>query len=107
MTTDIRLVVPWHTIPNLDADEPGSMPEITIGMRLGSRSRGLSPSRATPKLPILGLDLEVTTVERAPGMPLPEDEVMTIALTNGGWYDKVFADKCLCFHTFGKANSIE
>lgn len=123
MTTDVPLAVPWDTIPNIDADDPGSMPEITTGMRTkvsklraaaisgygpyAPRGPGIKAPVRVPKLSILGLDIEVTTVLRTPGMPLPEDEMMTVAITNGGWYDKTFGDKCLCLHTFGNVGEVE
>lgn len=54
-----------------------------------------------PKLSIIGLDIEVTTLMRGDGMPLPHDPLISIAISNGGWYDKEFTDKCYIIHTFG------
>jgi DNA polymerase elongation subunit (family B) len=122
LKTDVPLPVPMETIPNIDADEPGSVPDIVNAMTTAtsklraasisgygpyaSRGPGLKRPLKPPKLSIVGLDIEVSTAERSPGMPLPEDEIMTIAITNGGWYDKEFEDKCVCAYTFGSCSEV-
>ena len=123
LKTDIPLPMPAETIPNIDADEPGSVPEIVGSMKTtasklravsisgygpyASRGPGLKRPLKPPPLSVVGLDIEVSTIMRAPGMPLPEDKIMTIAITNGGWYDKQFADKCVCAYTFGHCSEVE
>ena len=122
LKTDVPLPMPMETIPNVDADEPGSVPEIINAMTTmtsklravsisgygpyASRGPGLKRPLKPPKLSIVGLDIEVSTVERSPGMPLPEDQIMTIAIANGGWYDKEFEDKCVCAYTFGSCSEV-
>ena len=45
------------------------------------------------------MDIEVTTVGREGGVPLPHDEIISISITNGGWYYREYEDKCFCIYT--------
>ena len=60
-----------------------------------------------PKLAIIGLDIEVSTMGRQDGMPLPHDPIISVVISNGGWYDKQFPDKCYILYTFGYHNEVE
>ena len=120
LMTNVYLGVADTIIPNLDADEPGVTAELitgittSIGKLRASALSGYGPYATTtmglkkpmpvPKLSIVGLDVEVTTFGRNDGMPLPHDEIISIAITNGGWYDRQFVDKCFYIYTFGTCN---
>lgn len=38
-------------------------------------------------------------------MPLPHDEIISIAISNVGWYDREFEDKCYYIYTFWSCNT--
>ncbi|XMA20914.1 hypothetical protein WAI453_013705 [Rhynchosporium graminicola] len=40
-------------------------------------------------------------------MPLPHDEIVSIAISNGGWFDKEFVDRCYYIYTFGTCSDID
>ena len=122
MSTDVPIAVAEYVIPNLDADEPGARPEIISGMGkpLGklrattisgygpyaSRGAGLKMLMEALKLSIIGLNIEMTTAMRT-DMSLSHDLIISIVISNGGWYDKEFKDKCYCIYAFGYCTSIE
>ncbi|KAL9122241.1 MAG: hypothetical protein Q9187_001193 [Circinaria calcarea] len=123
MVTDLPIAVGREIIPNLDADEPGTTNEIITGMRnplmklraasmsgygpYAPRCLGATIPTVVPKLSIVGLDIEVTTIRRGGGMPLPHDPIISIVISNGGWYDKRFEDKCYCIYAFGVCDEIK
>lgn len=39
-------------------------------------------------------------------MPLSHDQIISVVVSNGGWYDKEFEDKCYCLYTFGVCHNI-
>ncbi|KAK2591532.1 hypothetical protein QQS21_010782 [Conoideocrella luteorostrata] len=116
LVTDVPLAVGRDVVINLDADDPGANPEIITNMRQSiQKLRAVSISGYSPLTPrglgmatlsIMGLDIEVTTHERGGGMPLPHDPIISIVVSNGGWYDKEFEDKCYCLYAFGKCGNI-
>ncbi|KAK6436907.1 hypothetical protein LTR95_006911, partial [Oleoguttula sp. CCFEE 5521] len=117
MVADLPLGVAMGVVANIDADIPGDNPMIITGMKnsisklraasisgygpYATRGVRLKEPAKMPKLSIIGLDIEVTTVVRGVGMPLPHDPLISIAISNGGWYDKQFTDKCYIIYTFG------
>lgn len=123
IVTDVPLSFANNVVINLDADDPGSNPEIITNMRqsiqklravsisgyspLAPRGLGMATVRNVPKLSVIGLDIEVTTINRNGGMTLPHDPIISIVVSNGGWYDKEFKDKCFCIHAFGKCGKIK
>lgn len=123
VVTDVPLAVGKDVVVNLDADDPGTAPEIITNMGqsiqklraisisgyspLTSRGLGMTTVTNVPKLSIMGLDIEVTTCERNGNMPLPHDPIISVEVSNGGWYDKEFEDKCYCLHAFGRCGSIK
>lgn len=123
LITDVPLALGRDVVINLDSDDPGSSPEIITNMRqsiqklravsisgyspLAPRGLGMTTVSKVPKLSVMGLDIEVSTVERKGGMPLPHDPIISIVVSNGGWYDKEFEDKCYCLYAFGKCREIK
>ncbi|KAL2357356.1 hypothetical protein BJ546DRAFT_947622 [Cryomyces antarcticus] len=123
MTTGLPMGLAMDVVPNIDADAPGENPQIITGMKnplskmraasisgygpYASRGTGLKEPMQTPKLSVIGLDIEVSTIRRGDGMPLSHDPIISIVISNGGWYDKQFEDKCYIIHTFGYCNKIE
>ncbi|EMC97269.1 hypothetical protein BAUCODRAFT_147392 [Baudoinia panamericana UAMH 10762] len=117
LTVDVPLAMALGVVANIDADVPGDNPMIISGMKnsisklraasisgygpYATRGVGLKEPAKVPNLSIIGLDIEVTTITRGEGMPLPHDPLISIAISNGGWYDKQFEDKCYLIHTFG------
>ncbi len=87
LTTDVPIGTPWDKVPNIDADFDTSITSIVPGMKstqsrlraasissygpYASRGPGLRRPLKLPKLSIVGLDIEVSTTRRSPGMPLP------------------------------------
>lgn len=117
VAADIVVVAPKNVIPNVDADEPGSVVRIVPStssemwlMRLASIA-GFGPGSgggpgtlpASPSVPfsIVGLDIEVSTHARRGGVPLPHDDIISITISNGGWHDESVEDVCFCIYTFG------
>jgi DNA polymerase elongation subunit (family B) len=117
LLVDLPLAVAYDVVENIDADIPGDNPAIITGMKnsisklravsisgygpYATRGVGLKKPAKMPKLSIIGLDIEVSTVVRGDGMPLPHDPLISISISNGGWYDKEFKDKCYLIYTFG------
>ncbi len=117
MTADLYIPVYTEGIVNIDSDEPGSEIRITPTQAnelwklkaasiagygpCGSPGVGLQKPMKTPALLIVGLDIEVTTFDRNGSMPLPHDPIVSIAITNGGWYTKSHPDVCMCIYTNG------
>lgn len=107
-----------ETITNIDADNPDSVVGIMPSqsgemMKLrvasvagygpcGSQGPGLSKPIPLPKMMIVGLDIEVSTFARKGMMPLPHDQIISITISNGAWFDKQHDDICVCIYTFGK-----
>ncbi|KAF4460195.1 DNA polymerase (pol2) [Fusarium albosuccineum] len=123
LTTDVPLAIAWDTVVNIDSDDPGSSPEIITNLRqmtqklravaisgyspLAPKGLGISSISTMPKMSIVGLDIEVTTEVRNGGMCLPHDPIISTVVSNGGWYDKEFDDKCFCLYAFGKCGKIK
>lgn len=122
-TVDISVVVPEPLIENMDADVSGSAdgiaPSLTneawpvrvasmCGFRPGSgKGAGLVAASSPIHLSIVGLDIEVSTHARGSGVPLPHDEIISVKISNGGWYADTIADVCYCIHTFEFHGEIE
>src|SRR5438045_5305066 len=101
MTTYLPMAYARDVIPNLDADMPGEERVIMKGMRnpfvrlrcavisgygpYAELGPGLKRPLDPPRLSIVGLDIEVMTIRRGGGMLLLHDEIVSIAITNGGW----------------------
>lgn len=99
VTTDVPLILPPGVIPNLDADEPGDNPAIITGLKTeigktraaaisgygpyADAGPGLKPPTGLPKIYTIGLDIEVSTIKRNGGMPLPHDDIISISISNG------------------------
>jgi len=113
------LIVPLFpsVIENIDADAPGSKVAVVPSqsnelwkLRMASMA-GYGPCGAlgpgvkkpvnTPRLMTVGLDIEVTTFARKGLMPLPHDDIISITISNAGWYDNWDDDICVCIYTFG------
>lgn len=123
LVTDVPTAMALDVIPNMDADNPGDNPDIITGMKsplsrlraasisgygpYASKGPGLKEPATIPKLSIIGLDFEVTTIFRGDGMPLSHDPIISIVTSNGGWYDKEFEDKCYCIFAFGECRNID
>ncbi|KAK5162688.1 uncharacterized protein LTR77_011241 [Saxophila tyrrhenica] len=117
LVADLPLAMAMDVVANIDADIPGDNPMIITGMKnsisklraasisgygpYATRGVGLKKPANVPKLSIIGLDIEVSTIVRGDGMPLPHDPLISISISNGGWYDKEFVDKCYLIYTFG------
>lgn len=103
MVVDLPLGVALGVVANIDADIPGDNPMIITGMKnsisklraasisgyspYATRGVGLKEPAKMPKLSIIGVDIEVSTIMRGDGMPLPHEPLISIAISNGGWYD--------------------
>lgn len=123
VVADISVTSPKSVIPNVDADEPGSIIKIVPStssemwlMRLSSiagfgpgSGGGPGPVAASPSVPfsIMGLDIEVSTHARQGGVPLPHDDIISITISNGGWHDDLAEDVCFCIYTFGFHRHVE
>ncbi|KAH8157951.1 hypothetical protein CIB48_g10296 [Xylaria polymorpha] len=123
LTTDVPMPMATDILVNIDADDPGSTAEIITNIRqpiqklrtvsiLGyspvtTRGLGMTISTEMPKLSVIGLDVEVTTYLRGGNMLLPYDPIISIVISNGGWYDKEFDDKCYCIYAFGVCKTIK
>ena len=123
LMTDLPMAYTRDMIPNLDADMHVEERAIMKGMmnpfmRLrctaisgygpyAKLDPGLKRPLDLPRLSIMGLDIEVMTIRRGGRMPLLHDEIVSIAITNGGWYDKEFLDKCFCIYSVGHCSGVE
>lgn len=106
-----------ESIINIDADVPGSMVSVVpsqmgelMKLRMASiagygtcapAGPGIKTPMKPPKLMTVGLDIEVTTFWRKGLMPLPHDDIISITISNAGWFDKEHDDVCICIYTFG------
>jgi DNA polymerase elongation subunit (family B) len=108
---------------NVDADNPGETLGYTPStsnelwkLRMasmagygpcGNLGPGLKDPMKPPKLLIVGLDIEVSTYARNGEMTLPHDDILSITISNGGWYTKEFKDICICMYTNGYVRKVE
>ena len=117
VNANIVVNTPLHAIANMDSDEPGSaakiVPSVTSEYWLlraasiagfGTASGGgpgAVPASGCVEFSIVGLDIEVSTLARKGNMPLPHDDIVSIAISNGAWIDDMDADVCYCIYTGG------
>lgn len=117
VTADLYIPLFPDSILNIDSDNPGSavavvpsqsnelwklrMASIAGYGPCGAPGPGLKKPMNLPDLMIVGLDIEVTTFTRKGKMPLPHDDIISITISNGGWFDKRYDDICICIYTFG------
>lgn len=117
VTADLFIPNFPDSILNIDADSPGTTVGIVpsqfgemMKLRMasiagygpcGPAGPGFKKPMSPPKLMIVGLDIEVSTFARKGMMPLPHDDIISITISNGGWFDKTCDDVCVCIYTFG------
>lgn len=118
VTADLYIPVSSNPILNIDADNPGSAVAIvpsqfgeSMKLRMasmagygpcGAQGPGSGKVMTPPKFMIVGLDIEVSTFARKGMMPLPHDDIISITISNAGWFDKAYDDICVCIYTFGR-----
>lgn len=123
VVSDISVDVPSNVILNIDANEPGSkvgvMPSgsnesnllrlcSAAGFGPGSGGgMGIIPAANLIPFFIVGLDIEVSTFARKGKMPLPHDDLISITISNGAWFDDSVPDLCYCIYTFGFHREVE
>ncbi|RYP11920.1 hypothetical protein DL767_011212 [Monosporascus sp. MG133] len=71
------------------------------------RQGGLVQADEAPRPQDTGLDIETSTYARGGGMPLPHDQITSITISNGCWYDKKGEDVCICIYTFGYVREVD
>ncbi|KAK1809217.1 hypothetical protein LTR12_016432 [Friedmanniomyces endolithicus] len=122
-TADISVYVPSGVILNVDADAPGSKVALipssmneswflrlcsAAGFGPGSGGgMGTIPATTVPPFFIVGLDIEVSTFARKGNMPLPHDDLISITISNGAWFEGGVSDVCYCVYTFGFHREVE
>jgi hypothetical protein len=122
LTTDLPMATAMEVIPNMDADEPRAQGEVITGLKTGlGRLRAstisdygpyvtkgvvLKEPASIPRLSVVGLDIEVSTIKCGDGMPLMHDPFISITVSKGGWYDREFRSKCFCLYTFGRCSEV-
>lgn len=120
MIVTANLYIPLfpEVIENIDADVPGSVVAVVPSQSnelwktrmasiagygpCGALGPGIKKPMDLPKMVVVGLDVEVTTFTRKGMMPLPHDDIISITISNGGWFDNAYDDVCVCIYTFGK-----
>ncbi|KAI6986052.1 hypothetical protein KC359_g8907, partial [Hortaea werneckii] len=123
VNADISVEVPTNWIPNLDATSPGSKTGIVPSLsteswlvRLCSISGygpgtgggpGMVPATNPIPFSVVGLDIEVSTHARKGNMPLPHDDLISITISNGGWFEDDIPDVCYCIYTFGHHTEVQ
>ena len=120
---NIYVDVPLGIIVNADTDaencKPMIVPSASNELRLvqlasiagfGTGSGG-GPGSVEAVVPpvfsIVGLDIEVSTHARKGAMPLPHDRIISITISNGGWYESAIEDVCYCIYTLGFHTEVE
>lgn len=118
VTADLYIPSFPEVIENIDADVPGSVVAVVPSQSnelwktrmasiagygpCGALGPGIKKPMDLPKMVVVGLDIEVTTFTRKGMMPLPHDDIISITISNGGWFDNAYDDVCVCIYTFGK-----
>lgn len=124
VTANITVPIPDEILPNIDADEPGSVSGIVpnyrnelwlmraaaiwgYGTGSGGGTAGSTPPSPSPEFSILGLDIEVSCHARKGKFPLPHDEMISICISNAAWYEGKKKDLCYCLYSFGKCSEMK